>query len=94
MSERWRRHRPRPLSIEEVEAAGLPARFSAFGDDLVFRDGVVYALPDGAYAEADDPERLLGTYVVTERVGIEYGWRHEAGCLCPFCAPEADRRVA
>lgn len=86
---------PRPLFLEEVEAAGLPALFSCYGDLLLYKDGRVYALPPSVEPAAlAQPETLPGAYAVTARVGIEYPWRHEQGCGCRFCAPEPDRQVA
>jgi len=95
MSDPQRGSRPRPLHIEEVEAAGLPAFFSCFGDHLVYKDGAVYALPSALdSADLAQPENLPGAYAVTQRIGIEYPWLHASGCTCRFCAPGADQQVA
>jgi hypothetical protein len=71
--ERQRGPRRRALLFEEVEAAGLPAFFTSFGDRLVYRDGSVYALP---YAlgpvEVAQLEKVPSAYAATARVGIEY----------------------
>jgi hypothetical protein len=90
--QRWRQ---RPLSLDEVREAGLPALFAAYGDLLVYKDGVVYALPDLTVPlSLARPEEHPGAYVVRERVGIEYPWLHLADCACRFCEPGADRQVA
>jgi len=95
MNEQQLGPRPRPLSFEEVEAAGLPALFSAFDDLLIYKDGTVHALPSTAGpADLAQPEQLPGAYAVTQRVGIEHPWLHASGCPCRFCAPEADWQVA
>lgn len=81
--------RRRPLLFEEVEAAGLPAFFTCFGDRLIYRDGSVYALPSTLEpAEVGQVDDLTGAYAVSQRVGIEYPWLHRDGCGCRFCAPE------
>ena len=85
----------RALFLDEVEAIGLPALFSDFGDLLLFKEGTVYALPEATDAgQLSQPERLPGVYVVTERVGIEYPWRHAGDCACRFCASSGEREVA
>jgi hypothetical protein len=86
---------PRLLFFDEVEAAGLPAVFASFGDLLLYREGIVYALPPSV--DPADPvqvDDLADAYALRHRVGIEFPWRHTAGCGCRFCAPETDLQVA
>ena len=53
----------RPLTIEEVREAGRPAIFSAFGDHLVYLDGIIYALPrEMEPCELADLPHLSGAY--------------------------------
>jgi hypothetical protein len=93
--ERQRGPLRRPLLLEEVEAAGLPAFFTSFGDRLVYRDGSVYSLPSALEpAEVAQLEKLPGAYAVTQRVGIEYPWLHSDSCGCRFCAPDGELEIA
>lgn len=81
--------RGRLFSLDDVIDARQPATFSAFGDHLLFVDGIVYSLPrDPMPSEFAEPLDVPGSYIVTQTVGIEYGWRHVAGCDCSLCAPE------
>ena len=78
----------RPLTIEEVREAGRPAIFSAFGDHLVYLDGIIYALPrEPDPSELADLPHLSGAYEMTTVVGIEYGWYELAACTR---APETE----
>jgi hypothetical protein len=84
----------RPLTIEEVREAGLPAIFSAFGDHLAYVDGTIYALPrEPDPCELADLPGLLGVYEVSSVVGIEYGWYHLEGGA-PAAADAAPQEAA
>jgi hypothetical protein len=78
--------RPALMAYEEVTAIGAPAVYEAFGDHLVFIDGVIYALPEGfeSYGEVDAPS-IVGARRITNVVGVEYGWRHLRDCACERC---------
>jgi hypothetical protein len=72
----------RPLTIEEVRAAGRPALFSAFGDHLAYLDGTIYALPrEPDQRDLANLPSLPGAYEITTVVGIEYGWYQFEDCL-------------
>ena len=76
----------RRLTLDEVRQASVPAVFRAFGDHLIYVGGTVYSLP--AEPDPDDLATNLslpGTYVVSEEVGIEFGWEHLHDCDCPLC---------
>jgi hypothetical protein len=76
----------RRLTLDEVRQASVPAVFRAFGDNLVYLGGTVYSLPAEPDPDALETNLALpGTYVVSEEVGIEFGWEHLHGCDCPFC---------
>jgi hypothetical protein len=94
MSSREINQGQRPLSIEEVRAAGLPAVYSAFGDHLAYFGGTIYALPREPDAcELADLSGISGAYEVTHVVGIEYGWYHLDGCA-PAAVDEAPEEAA
>jgi hypothetical protein len=94
MSARELKQSQRPLTIEEVREAGLPAIFSAFGDHLAYADGTVYALPrEPDPCELADLPHFFGAYVVTNVVGIEYGWYQLDGCA-PVARGEAPQQAA
>jgi hypothetical protein len=85
----------RLLSFEEVAAASRPATFSAFGDNLVYVDGAVYSLPHSpGPSELEQPMTLPGAYVVTQTVGIEFGWQHLNGCTCDLCGGDHEELAA
>ena len=85
----------RLLSLEEVVAARQPATFSVFGDNLLYLDGAVYALPRSPEpSDLAEPLRLAGAYVVTQTVGIEFGWRHLNECPCHLCMGTPQEQVA
>ena len=90
----WPIHQ-RQLTFDEVEAAGLPAVFVSFGDLLLYKDGLVYALPAATQLVGlAQAERLPGSYMVTKRIGTEYPWLHARGCGCRFCALGSNRAAA
>jgi hypothetical protein len=72
------------LLLDEVRSSGLPAYFFDHGEQLVYLDGELYDLaetsPDGCVTVQPLPPAILES-----GVGIEYGWRHWAGCSCPLC---------
>lgn len=71
----------RPLTLEEVKAAGLPAIFSLFGDHLAYVDGTIYCLPRELQpCEVGDLRNLPSAYRITTQVGIEYGWYQLESC--------------
>jgi hypothetical protein len=74
------------LSLDEVRASDLPAYFYDHGEELVYLDGELYDLRDAETAEGagTDPQPLPRE-VLESGVGIEYGWRHVADCVCRFC---------
>lgn len=85
----------RLLSFEEVVAASQPATFCAFGDHLLFVDGVIYAFPRSPRPrDLAHPGRVPGAYVVTNPVGIEFGWQHLDLCTCPLCVDMLQTAVA
>jgi hypothetical protein len=76
----------RRLTLDEVRQARVPAVFRDFGDNLVYIGGTVYSLP--AESDPHDLETNLAlpdTYVITNGVGIEFGWEHLHDCDCPLC---------
>jgi hypothetical protein len=83
------------LSLEEVIAASHPATFSAFGDNLLYLDGAVYALPRRPEPpDLRQPLGMPGAYVLTQTVGIEFGWQHLDECTCDLCSEELQTKVA
>jgi hypothetical protein len=85
----------RLLSFEEVAAASRPATFSVFGDHLLYLDGAVYSLPHSPEpSDLARPLDLPGAYVVTQTVGIEFGWQHLTECVCDLCIGDQQKKVA
>jgi hypothetical protein len=83
------------LSFEEVAAAHRPATFSAFGDHLLYLEGTVYALPRSPHpSDLAEPLRVRGAYVITQTVGIEFGWRHLDDCTCTWCMGTPESQAA
>jgi hypothetical protein len=87
----------RRFTFDEVLAAGMPAMYRRFGDQLLFLGGRVFDVGQpGAPVEvgvAANPQERRP--VVADRalsVGIEYGWHHAAHCPCTLC--EASREAA
>ncbi len=81
----------RRLTFEEVLAAGRPAVYRKFGDHLLYVGGRLF---DVRRPEAPTPidVGVASTQAADESersrisVGIEYGWRHAAGCPCSYCS--------
>jgi hypothetical protein len=81
----------RCLSLDEVTGLGEPALFLDYGETLLYEDGVVYDLHEtlAGGAGAYPPERLPAQ-VLEHPTGIEYGWHHLLGCVCPVCRQGRD----
>ncbi len=80
----------RRLTFDEVLAAGKPAVYRKFGDHLLYVGGRLFDVhePDAPVEVGLTPAPAVRGSLAAERavtVGIEYGWRHEAGCPCSFC---------
>ena len=74
------------LTFQEVQAVGLPATYSGFGDHLAFVEGAVYAFPRRPErVELHEPHRVPGVYMVNSTVGAEHGWEHLDSCECHLC---------
>jgi hypothetical protein len=86
------------LLLEEVREIGLPAYFFDHGERLLFLDGDIFDLREVGTAARDGASPMPLPHGILETgVGLEYGWRHAAGCACPHCRDEAqavDRRGA
>lgn len=83
------------LTFEEVLAAGQPAVFREFGDHLLYVGGRFFDVHEpGSPVEVglDLPVEEPQPQIARHAVGIEYGWRHSAGCPCSFCS--ASREAA
>lgn len=93
MATAGRRH----FTFEEVLAAGRPAMYRKFGDHLLFLGGRVFDVGKpgapvevGVAARPEEPMPVVADRALS--VGIEYGWRHAAGCPCSYCT--ASREAA
>ena len=80
------------LSLDEVREAGRTAFFFDFGEALMYLGGELFdvsdwrsAVPIGALTQPLPPG------ILESGVGLEYGWRHLAGCACGFCSPSVQR---
>jgi len=73
------------LSLEDVLSAGLPAVYRDHGEHLLFRDGRIF---DGSSVGTSPVEPIMVLDRGAEAVGLEFGWRHVAGCSCRFCRNE------
>jgi hypothetical protein len=84
------------LALREVRESGLPAVFLDFGEALLYLDGQLFSLRDvGERAGAAGPlPPPLPPQVLDCGVGIEYGWRHLAGCACHLCWGHEQERAA
>ena len=84
----------RRLTFEEVLAAGQPAVYRKFGDHLLYLRGRLFdvrepAAPVEVGLARLSSERESPPVGRAASVGIEYGWRHSAGCDCSFCGDAA-----
>ena len=70
------------LSLEDVVSAGLPAVYRDHGEHLIFRDGGIF---DGSSIGESPVEPIMVLDSGDEAVGLEFGWRHVAGCSCGLC---------
>ncbi len=78
-----------PFSLSEVRRIGRPALFLDWGETLLFRDGAIFDLHGTVDERAvADPPEVLPIQIMETAVGIEYGWRHLAGCDCPSCGQD------
>lgn len=74
------------LLLDEVRESGLPACFFEYGEHLLYLDDEIYDLRDADRPAAGGARlRPLPRTVLESGVGIEHGWRHAAGCACPWC---------
>jgi hypothetical protein len=74
------------LSLDEVRASGLPAYFYDYSEELLYLDGQLFDLRDAEVAERAGVDPLpLPREILENGVGLEYGWRHVAGCACRHC---------
>jgi hypothetical protein len=83
------------LSLEEVRASHLPAFFFDYDEHLLYLDGDLFDLRggDAAWQEASRP-LPLPRHILEDGVGIEFGWRHQADCRCPYCGKHARQETA
>jgi len=83
------------LSLEEVRASGLPAFFFDYNEHLLYLDDELFDLSDGDGAWQSGPRPLpLPRHILEDGVGIDYGWRHAADCVCSSCWKQARRETA
>ena len=74
------------LSLEEVRASGLPAYFYDYSEELFYLDDDLFDLRDVEAAEREGVDPLpLPREILQNGVGLEYGWRHVADCVCDYC---------
>lgn len=90
-----RRHAPL-LALREVREIGLPAIFLDYGEALLYLDGQLFSLRDvrGPEMTSGVLPAPLPDQVLDCGVGIEYGWRHVAGCACGLCCDHSEERAA
>lgn len=83
------------LSLAEVKRVGRAALFLDWGEKLLYREGEIFELHEtlDERAMAYPPVRLPSA-ILEHGVGIEYGWRHLAGCDCEACTDHRHRRAA
>jgi len=74
------------LTLDEVRAGGLPAYFYDYSEELLYVNGELFDLHEVQAAElaGADPQPLPRE-ILENGVGLEYGWRHAAGCACHYC---------
>ena len=78
------------LSLDEVCASALPAYFYDYSEELLYLDGQLFDLRDVEAAERAGANPLpLQREILDNGVGLEYGWRHVAGCACHCCRQRA-----
>lgn len=70
------------LSLQDIVSVGLPAVYEDHGEHLVYRDGRIF---DAAASNAPLAEPIIELDGAGSAVGLEFGWRHLAGCSCRFC---------
>ena len=92
-SRAWTAHAERPahavLSLDDVIACGLPARFCDYGETLLFVNGELFDLSlREAWEQSGAPVEPLPPQVLASGVGIEYGCQHMIDCTCPHCSGE------
>ena len=74
------------LSLDEVRASALPAYFYDYSEELLYLGGELFDLRDVEAAERAGVDPLpLPREILKNGVGLEYGWRHVAGCACHCC---------
>jgi hypothetical protein len=74
------------LTLDEVRAAGRRAFFVDWGESLLYDEGQLFDVREIATArQAGRRPAPLPAKVLEAGVGIEYGWRHTAGCDCCVC---------
>jgi hypothetical protein len=77
------------LSLDEVRAAGYRAFFTDWGEALLYDEGRLFDVREIATARrAGRRPTPLPAKVLEAGVGIEYGWRHAAGCDCWACGAQ------
>ena len=83
----------RRLTFDEVLAAGQPAVYRKFGDHLLYVQGRLFDVREPAapveVGLSPSPQREQPAADRVASVGIEYGWRHSAGCPCDYCIDAA-----
>ena len=74
------------LSLDEVRTSNLPAYFYDYSEELLYLDGELFDLREVEAAERTGINPLpLPREILENGVGLEYGWRHVAGCACHCC---------
>ena len=74
------------LSLDEVRAIDLPAYFYDYSEELLYLDGELFDLREVEAAERAGADPLpLPRELIETGVGLEYGWRHVADCVCHYC---------
>jgi len=74
------------LSLDEVRAGNLPAYFYDYSEELLYLDGELFDLREVEAAERTGTDPLpLPREILDNGVGLEYGWRHVADCVCHYC---------
>ena len=77
------------LSLNEVRSLGRPALFLDYGDNLLYDDERLFDLsPEGEGRAMTYPPLMLPPQVLERGIGIEFGWRHLAGCDCRHCCSQ------